>query len=210
VGKVLARLGQREWALIAIALTLVVALLWYFLLIVPIRQETESVRQEINALIPERDKGRQAQRALPELRATIAELQAERQAFLRALPKEERLSQVLNEILTEALRSGVTVRSFTRSPTSAPVPEVRAVNLALSLDAPFPETYAYLQRLEGLSRFSSISGLNLSVQGQEVNPSLNTSLTLTLYVLAKDLGQSEGTTKTQATPSPQTGQGGGR
>ncbi len=206
----LARLGQREWALIAIALTLVVALLWYFLLIVPIRQETESVRQEINALIPERDKGRQAQRALPELRATIAELQAERQAFLRALPKEERLSQVLNEILTEALRSGVTVRSFTRSPTSAPVPEVRAVNLALSLDAPFPETYAYLQRLEGLSRFSSISGLNLSVQGQEVNPSLNTSLTLTLYVLAKDLGQSEGTTKTQATPSPQTGQGGGR
>ncbi|ADW22672.1 MULTISPECIES: type 4a pilus biogenesis protein PilO [Thermus] len=206
----LARLGQREWALIAIALTLVVALLWYFLLIVPMRQETESVRQEINALIPERDKGRQAQRALPELRATIAELQAERQAFLRALPKEERLSQVLNEILTEALRSGVTVRSFTRSPTSAPVPEVRAVNLALSLEAPFPETYAYLQRLEGLSRFSSISGLNLSVQGQEVNPSLNTSLTLTLYVLAKDLGQSEGTTKTQATPSPQTGQGGGR
>ncbi|WP_019550801.1 type 4a pilus biogenesis protein PilO [Thermus scotoductus] len=206
----LARLGQREWALIAIALTLVVALLWYFLLIVPIRQETESVRQEINALIPERDKGRQAQRALPELRATIAELQAERQAFLRALPKEERLSQVLNEILTEALRSGVTVRSFTRSPTSAPVPEVRALSLALSLEAPFPETYAYLQRLEGLSRFSSISGLNLSVQGQEVNPSLNTSLTLTLYVLAKDLGQSEGTTKTQATPSPQTGQGGGR
>ncbi|HAR69222.1 MAG TPA: competence protein [Thermus scotoductus] len=206
----LARLGQREWALIAIALTLVVALLWYFLLIVPMRQETESVRQEINALIPERDKGRQAQRALPELRATIAELQAERQAFLRALPKEERLSQVLNEILTEAIRSGVTVRSFTRSPTSAPVPEVRAVNLALSLEAPFPETYAYLQRLEGLSRFSSISGLNLSVQGQEVNPSLNTSLTLTLYVLAKDLGQSEGTTKTQATPSPQTGQGGGR
>lgn len=206
----LARLGQREWALIAIALTLVVALLWYFLLIVPIRQETESVRQEINTLIPERDKGRQAQRALPELRATIAELQAERQAFLRALPKEERLSQVLNEILTEALRSGVTVRSFTRSPTSAPVPEVRALSLALSLEAPFPETYAYLQRLEGLSRFSSISGLNLSVQGQEVNPSLNTSLTLTLYVLAKDLGQSEGTTKTQATPSPQTGQGGGR
>lgn len=206
----LARLGQREWALIAIALTLVVVLLWYFFLIVPLRQETDLVRQEIATLIPERDRGRQAQRALPELRAAIAQLQAERQAFLRTLPREERLAQVLSEILGEAVRSGVTVRSFTRSPTSAPVPEVRAVNLALSLEAPFPETYAYLQRLEGLSRFSSISGLNLSVQGQEVNPSLNTSLTLTLYVLAKDLGQSEGTTKTQATPSPQTGQGGGR
>nr|WP_279232208.1 type 4a pilus biogenesis protein PilO [Thermus albus] len=203
-------MGQREWALIAIALTLVVALLWYFLLIVPMRQETETVRQEIERLIPERNRGRQAQRALPELRAAIAELQAERQAFLRALPREERLAQVLNEILTEALRSGVTVRSFTRSPTSAPVPEVRAVNLALSLEAPFPETYAYLKRLEELSRFSSLSGVNLSVQGQDVNPLLSTSLTLTLYVLAKDLGQPEGATQTQGAPSPPGGQGGGR
>jgi type IV pilus assembly protein PilO len=187
VSRVLARLGQREWALLAMVLTFVVGLLWYFYGIVPLRQETEAVRQEINALIPERDKGRRAQRALPELRATIANLQAERQAFLRALPKEERLAQVLSEILGEATRSGVTVRSFNRSPTSAPVPEVRAVNLALSLEAPFPETFAYLRRLEGLSRFSSISGLNLSVQGQDLNPRLSTSLTLTLYMLAKDL-----------------------
>ena len=199
--KVLARLGQREWALIAIALTLVVALLWYFLLIVPLRQETELVRQEIATLIPERDRGRQAQRALPELRAAIAQLQAERQAFLRALPREERLAQVLSEILGEAVRSGVTVRSFTRSPTSAPVPEVRAVNLAFSLEAPFPETYAYLRRLEGLSRFSSLSGLNLSVQGQDPNPTLSTSLTLTLYMLAKDL---------EAQTTAQPGQGGGQ
>jgi type IV pilus assembly protein PilO len=184
---VLARLGQREWALIAMVLTLLVALLWYFLLIVPLQQETDLVRQEIQSLIPERDKGRRAQRALPELRAAIATLQAERQAFLRALPREERLAQVLSEILGEANRSGVVVRSFTRSPTSAPVPEVRAVNLALSLEGPFPETFAYLRRLEGLSRFSSLSGLNLSVQSQELNPRLSTSLTLTLYMLAKDL-----------------------
>ena len=194
----LARLGQREWALIAMVLTLLVALLWYFLLIVPLQQETALVRQEIQSLIPERDKGRRAQRALPELRAAIATLQAERQAFLRALPREERLAQVLSEILGEANRSGVVVRSFTRSPTSAPVPEVRAVNLALALEAPFPETFAYLRRLEALSRFSSISGLNLSVQGQEQNPTLSTSLTLTLYMLAKDLeAPSQGQTQSQ-------------
>lgn len=186
----LARLGQREWALIAMVLTAVVGLLWYYLGIAPLRQEIGAVRQEIETLIPQRDRGRQAQRALPELRAAIAQLQAERQAFLRALPKEERLAEVLSEILGEAVRSGVTVRSFTRSPTTAPVPEVRAVNLALSLEGPFPETYAYLRRLEGLSRFSSLSGLNLSVQGQEANPPLSTSLTLTLYMLAKDLEES--------------------
>ncbi|MGC8876337.1 type 4a pilus biogenesis protein PilO [Thermus sp.] len=183
----LARLGQREWALLAMVLTLAVGLLWYYLGILPLRQETEVVRQEIAALLPERDKGRRAQRALPELRAAIALLQAEKQAFLRALPREERLAEVLSEILGEANRSGVVVRSFTRSPTTAPVPEVRAVSLALSLEGPFPETYAYLRRLEGLSRFSSLSGLNLSVQDQGVNPILSTSLTLILYMLAKDL-----------------------
>lgn len=199
----LSRLGQREWALLVMALTVVLALLWYFLLIVPLRQETETVRNEIATLIPERDRGRQAQRALPELRAAIAELQAERQAFLRALPREERLGEVLNALLSEAARSGVTVRALNRSPTSAPVPEVRAVNLALSLEGPFPETYTYLKRLEGLSRFSSISGLSLAVAGEPTpNPTLNTSLTLTLYMLAKDVEE------LQAPGTP--GGGGGR
>lgn len=199
----LSRLGQREWALLVMALTVVLALLWYFLLIVPLRQETETVRNEIATLIPERDRGRQAQRALPELRAAIAELQAERQAFLRALPREERLGEVLNALLSEAARSGVTVRALNRSPTSAPVPEVRAVNLALSLEGPFPETYTYLKRLEGLSRFSSISGLSLAVAGEPTpNPTLDTSLTLTLYMLAKDVEE------LQAPGNP--GKGGGR
>ena len=86
------------------------------------------------------NRGLQARRALPELRATIAALQAQRLAFLRALPREERLAEVLSEVLQDAEASGVVVRSFTRSRTSAPVPEVRAVNLALALEAPFPET----------------------------------------------------------------------
>ena len=181
----LARLGQREWALLAMVLTALLGLLWYYLLIVPTRQEIATVRQEIGRLTIERNRGLQARRALPELRATIAALQAQRLAFLRALPREERLAEVLSEVPQDAEASGVVVRSFTRSRTSAPVPEVRAVNLALALEAPFPETYAYLRRLEDLSRFSTLSGLNLSVQSQEANPTLATSLTLTVYVLAQ-------------------------
>ena len=166
----LARLGQREWALLAMVLTALLGLLWYYLLIVPTRQEIATVRQEIDRLTIERNRGLQARRALPELRATIAALQAQRLAFLRALPREERLAEVLSEVLQDAEASGVVVRSFTRS---------------LALEAPFPETYAYLRRLEDLSRFSTLSGLNLSVQSQEANPTLATSLTLTVYVLAQ-------------------------
>jgi len=181
----LRNLGQREWALLSILLVALLGLAWYYFLITPMREEIAQVQSEIDQLTLERNRGLQAQRALPELRAALAQLQAERAAFLRALPPEERLYAVLNELSQEALRSGVVLKSFTRSPTSAPVPEVRAVNLALQLEAPFPETYAFLRRLEGLSRFSTVSGLNLSVAGQDLNPTLNTSLTLTLYMLAR-------------------------
>lgn len=181
----LRNLGQREWALVSILLVALLGVAWYYFLITPMREEIAQVQSEIDQLTLERNRGLQAQRALPELRAALAQLQAERAAFLRALPPEERLYAVLNELSQEALRSGVVLKSFTRSPTSAPVPEVRAVNLALQLEAPFPETYAFLRRLEGISRFSTVSGLNLSVAGQDLNPTLNTSLTLTLYMLAK-------------------------
>ncbi|KGQ21052.2 type IV pilus inner membrane component PilO [Thermus filiformis] len=181
----LRNLGQREWALLSILLVALLGLAWYYFLITPMREEIARVQSEIDQLTLERNRGLQAQRALPELRAALAQLQAERAAFLRALPPEERLYAVLNELSQEALRSGVVLKSFTRSPTSAPVPEVRAVSLALQLEAPFPETYAFLRRLEGLSRFSTVSGLNLSVAGQDLNPTLNTSLTLTLYMLAR-------------------------
>lgn len=188
----LARLGQREWALLAVVLTALLGLLWYYLFIVPTRQEIATVRQEIDRLTIERNRGLQAQRALPELRTTIAALQAQRLAFLRALPREEKLAEVLSEVLQDAEASGVVVRSFTRSRASTPVPEVRAVNLALALEAPFPEIYAYLRRLEDLSRFSTLSGLNLSVQSQEANPTLATGLTLTVYVLAQGVEEETG------------------
>lgn len=188
-------------------LTALVALLWYFFGIQPLRDQTAQVRAEIQNLIPERDRGRQAQRALPQLRALIADLQAQRLAFLRALPQEERLGEVLDELLGEARRSGVQILSFNRSPTQAPTPEVRAVNLALTFEAPFPETYAFLKRLEALSRFTTLSGLNMNVKNAEgPNPILSTGLTLTLYMLAKEVGAPTAQPTRPGTP----GQGGGQ
>ncbi len=169
------------------AAALLLGVLWYSFLIVPLQEETRRVRQEIEALILERNRGRQAQRALPELRAAIAALQAERQAFLRALPREERLGEVLQEILGEAVRSGVVVRAFNRSPTTAPIPEVRAVNLALTVEGPFPETFTYLRSLEGLSRFVTLSGPTLSARREGEEPILNADLTLSIYMLAKEV-----------------------
>ncbi|MGQ9510982.1 MAG: type 4a pilus biogenesis protein PilO [Thermaceae bacterium] len=180
----LSNLGQREWAILLMVLVVALGGLWYYLLLVPMGREIAQVQSEIDQLSLQKTRGLQARRSLPELRNALATLQAERAQFLRALPQEEQLYAVLNELFQEALRSGVVIKSFTRSPTSSPVPEVRAVNLTFQLQAPFSETYAFLRRLEGLSRFSTIPGLSMSASSQELNPLLDTSFTLTVYTLA--------------------------
>ncbi|HEU4743328.1 MAG TPA: type 4a pilus biogenesis protein PilO [Meiothermus sp.] len=229
----LARLGQREWSLIAIVAAILVGVLWFYLIVQPLRQQAEFVRLgsngetvaptiPVNGPLPEdlgiddlqaaRDRGRQAQAALGQLRNTIAELEARQQQFLRELPPQERLADVLASLAQQARQSGVTVRSIQRSPVAqTDVPNVRSVNLALQLDSPFSELYVFLRRLEELQRFSTISGLNLSLGGtaeQTANPPINTSLTMTVYVYQEPGNSAQTRQGSNPSGNPAQGQGG--
>lgn len=233
----LARFGQREWSLIAIGAAIVIGFLWFYWMVQPLRQQAEFVRLgsngetvaptiPVNGPLPEdlgiddlqaaRDRGRRAQAALGQLRNTIAELEARQQQFLRELPPQERLADVLASLTQQARQSGVTVRSIQRSPVAqTDVQGVRSVNLALQLESPFSELYVFLRRLEELQRFSTISGLNMSLggtSGQTANPIINTSLTMTVYVYQApgNAAQPANQTPQGSSPSgnPAPGQGG--
>jgi type IV pilus assembly protein PilO len=90
------------------------------------------------------------------------------------------------------------------------VANVRATNLALQVESPFPELYVFLRNLENLQRFATVSGLNLTLGAggpaetvaQANNPTINTSLTMTVFTFT---GQAQ-----PATPAGQPGQPGGR
>jgi type IV pilus assembly protein PilO len=127
---------------------------------------------------------------LPQLREAIARLDAERQQFLRELPPTEQLGRVLSSLAQTARESGVVLRTLNRSPgDNQGVANVRATNLALQVESPFPELYVFLRNLEGLQRFATVSGLNLTLsesgpaanEAQAANPIINTSLTMTVY-----------------------------
>lgn len=178
----LARMGQREWALVAIVAALIVGVLFYFFAIQPMQSQIATLNQQINLLTFQRNQGLAAQRALPELQATIASLEAQKQVFLLELPPEEHLAQVLASIDRRAQESGVTIESLARSLSQSQVPGVRSVNLGLRVSSPFPELYVFLTRLEKMRRFSTISGLQIQVGKQVSNPQLTTSMTMTVYV----------------------------
>jgi len=186
----LARMGQREWALVTIVVALLLGVMWYFLVTQPLQGRIPQLQAEIDRLTVERDRGRAAQRALPQLREAIARLEAERQQFLRELPPTEQLGRVLNALAQTARESGVVLRALNRSAgDSQGVANVRATNLALQVESPFPELYVFLRNLEDLQRFATVSGLNLSLgstgpaatEAAATNPIINTSLTMTVY-----------------------------
>jgi type IV pilus assembly protein PilO len=183
-------MSQREWALLAIAAALLLGIMWYFLVTQPLQGRIPELQAEVDRLTVERDRGRAAQRALPQLREAIARLDAERQQFLRELPPTEQLGRVLSSLAQTARESGVVLRTLNRSPgDNQGVANVRATNLALQVESPFPELYVFLRNLEGLQRFATVSGLNLTLsesgpaanEAQAANPIINTSLTMTVY-----------------------------
>jgi len=180
---VLAKIGQREIAIIVIVLSLLAAGIWYATWYRGAQDRIQQLQGEIQKLEAERRRGLAARKALPQLEAAIADYEAQIAEFLKALPPKEDFATVLESLSDRAKATGVTLRSIKRSPAGNPVEDVRAVNVSLSLESPFPELFVYLKELESMRRFSTIDGLAMTIGGAEsTNPRLNTNLTMTIYV----------------------------
>ncbi len=188
--KALSKLDSRTLAIAVIALFLLLGILWYYFWQKPTQARIAQIEHEIHRLEIERNKGLAAKRRLPQLRERIAALEKEIQGFLAALPEEEKFYEVLDLLSQNAKETGVTLSSLTRSPTQSEIAEVASVDVGLRMEAPFPELYAYLKRLESLKRYSSINGVNLTVAEQNaLNPRIGASLTVRFYVYRGPRGE---------------------
>jgi len=180
---VLAKIGQREIAIIVIVLSLLAAGLWYFTWYKDAQRRIVTLQEEIHNLEDQKRRGLAARKAQPQLEATIREYETQIAEFLRALPPREEFASVLAGISDRARASGVKLRSISRSAGGSPVEDVRAINITLSLESPFPELFVFLKRLESMRRFSTIDGLAMTIGNAEAtNPILNTNMTMTFYV----------------------------
>ncbi len=179
----LGRLGQRGVAVLVIVLSMLLAVGWYSLWYTKAEAHVSELNNQTQSLSMERNRGLAAKHALPQLKTTITNLQTRYGQFLKALPPKEELAQLLQTITQQAADSGVIINSFSRSPGRSKVPNVRSVSLTMRLQAPFPELYIYLKKLESMKRFSTISDLSLSLGGANpANPTINAGLVLTVYI----------------------------
>lgn len=179
----LAKLGQREIAIIVIILTLIAGATWYFTWYSSAQHKIEQLQSEIDRLEMERSRGLAAKRALPQLEATISDYEAQIAEFLKALPPREEFASVLQGLADRANATGVIMRSITRSPSESQVQDVRAIKVSLALDSPFPELFVFLKKLESMKRFSAIDGLAMSIsEANSTNPLLSTNMNMTFYV----------------------------
>jgi len=177
------KLDSRTIAIAVIAVSLLVAVLWYYLWYKPAQERILALEQEIQMLKEERDRGLEAKRNLPELRKKIAELEKEIEEFLAALPKEEKFYEVLELLSSSAKESDVTLTSLSRSPAQSEIADVASIDVAMNVEAPFPALYTFLKRLEELRRYSTINEVQLSLAKQDLkNPTISASLSARFYV----------------------------
>lgn len=182
----LRKLRQRDIALAMIVLSVVAAVLWWFFLYQPTQDRIAELQAEIARLDTTIADGERARANLPQLRQTVAELEADRAEFLRQLPLESEIGDFIEQIRVTASESDVEVLSFNQGNASENIQDVRPISFTVNNRGDFGATMGFLQQLETLQRFTKISQVGLSSSDAEDaspdDPLLNSNYTFTIYV----------------------------
>jgi type IV pilus assembly protein PilO len=183
-------LRQRDVAILAIVVTIVAALIWYFYMYRPTQAHITSLQNDIAQLETQIQRGEQARRNLPDLRAAVAQLEQDRRNFLAQLPKESDISGLIDQLRASAAASNVTINSFSQGGGQGKVQDVRPIGFTVATTANFTDTMDFLGKLQALQRFTKIHQVGLNVQGNSTsNPDLHATYNFTVYVYTgKDPG----------------------
>lgn len=211
----LSGLAPRTLFLLALAGSALLLMAWYFGRYQTRVQEITLLESELETTRLTADRYRAAQRALPELRETVARLRVERDQFLRALPPTAQFGTVLDEVRRNVLAAGAELSTFTvqSGPGEGLPGGVRPIGLNLGVQGQYAEVFRALRSLETMNRFTTVGGVGLQMPAAtSFNPSLEGTLNLTVYTYdpsaaAPGTGAAEAP-EAPATPAEAPAQGG--
>jgi type IV pilus assembly protein PilO len=184
----LSRLSSRYIAFGVVALSLVFAAAWYFLIYQPGLANAQIIRDEVSKLEEQKAVGERARANIAQLCGVVGNLRVQQTAFLRALPRTEDISTLLNELRGTIQGNSAQLNSVSRSAGAAstvPLPAgVRPISINLGVEGTFGSFYGVLAAVEALQRFSKVEtvSLGLSSQGDSFNPKLNAQMAMTTFV----------------------------
>ncbi len=191
----LRNLRQRDWAIIAIILTVAAGAAWWYFMYQPTQDRIAALEVEIDELEAEVARGEAARRNLPDLREAVARLEVDRRRFLSQIPNERELASLFASLRQTAVDTGVTFDAY-NSPSvdDGNIDDVTELTFDLTTQGTYPETVAFLRALETLQRFTQIESidLNLDDDTNPGDPTISASYEFRVFVYTgEDLGESE-------------------
>lgn len=190
----LGRLRQRDWALIFIVLSVLVAAAWYWFMYRPAQERITSLEDEIARLDTRIERGEAARRNLPDLRLAVSELEQDRREFLAELPTESEVADLVESLRVSASEAGVQVNQLGRGGGGGQdVQDVRPIGFQIATVGTFGQTMNFLGTLETMQRFTNITQVSLATSEMVDDPTLNANFGFTVYVFTgDDPGEPEG------------------
>lgn len=191
----LRNLRQRDWAIIAIILTVAAGAAWWYFMYQPTQDRIAALEVEIDELEAEVARGEAARRNLPDLREAVARLEVDRRRFLSQIPNERELASLFASLRQTAVDTGVTFNAY-NSPSvdDGNIDDVTELTFDLTTQGTYPETVAFLRALETLQRFTQIESidLNLDDDTNPGDPTISASYEFRVFVYTgEDPGESE-------------------
>lgn len=176
-------LRQRDWAIIFIVLSLLVAVAWYFYMYQPTQDRIAGLEADISRLDVDIRRGEDARRNLPDLRLAVAQLEEDRRVFLSQLPRESDVAGLIDALRSSAANSDVMINRFSQGSASDSVQDVRPIGFDVSAQGSFQETMTFLAALEGMQRFAKIQRVSLSLDDNtSSDPAINSDFGFVVYV----------------------------
>ena len=183
--QVLSKLKQRDIALIAIFVTVLLIIIWYFSFYSPVRAEIDTKKTQLTDLQTQVASAQAIARQVPQLTKAVAELKIQQEEFSRSLPKTQEIGNLLRDLQGNLAASGSEILSVNQTPGIAVnlPPGVQAIGIDMNLRSTFDSLFQSLQALEGMQRYSNVDKLTISLQGdpESLDPKLSSTMTMTVY-----------------------------
>ena len=183
--QVLSKLKQRDIALIAIFVTVLLIIIWYFSFYSPVRAEIDTKKTQLTDLQTQVASAQVIARQVPQLTKAVAELKIQQEEFSRSLPKTQEIGNLLRDLQGNLAASGSEILSVNQTPGIAVnlPPGVQAIGIDMNLRSTFDSLFQSLQALEGMQRYSNVDKLTISLQGdpESLDPKLSSTMNMTVY-----------------------------
>jgi type IV pilus assembly protein PilO len=168
-----------------VALSAVLAGVFYYYVETP-QQEAMAARQvELDAINLRVQQGQAMARRLPEFRKEIGELEARLEVLKPILPTDRDAGDLLRRVQTLAVQSNLTILGF--KPQAITLNEIHAEwPISLQLEGNYHNLGVFLDRVSKFPRIINIGGMNLAAKTPpEADASMNIGVTATTFVLTE-------------------------